>query len=298
MVQAQLPKKPALTKPYHENTHIYIYISYIYISYIFIYIRFEITLHPCTGFPPHRHLLALRNAGLPEHRQQRGVPELRPSEVHLLGRKIGGSSSTLKWCQSHQGGDQGGYVMLVSSLEGVLPKSSHDFLVPNKFSREFPGLLGCDFFAVFKNTPGRYESTKKKLFKTKRAPSAPSQWRYWGARMVQNIPMMACIPTNDSTVFTCAGRMRCFFSNMWQQLHRIVVCLKPQEHPTCGKNRLLNDGGVLYIIFDTIWIWVSTVDSDIHGWACCLHIFINRPSWCHRHCLVIFLVALCAEALC
>ena len=26
-------------------------------------------------------------------------------------------------------------------------------------------------------------------------------------------PMMACIPTNDSTVFTCAGRMRCFFEN-------------------------------------------------------------------------------------
>ena len=30
-----------------------------------------------------------------------------------------------------------------------------------------------------------------------------------------NIPMMACIPTNDSTVFTCAARIvRCFFDHV------------------------------------------------------------------------------------
>ena len=40
-----------------------------------------------------------------------------------------------------------------------------------------------------------------------------------------DISMMACISTNDSTVFTCAGCMRCF-SKMWKQLHRLIVCLK------------------------------------------------------------------------
>ena len=29
-----------------------------------------------------------------------------------------------------------------------------------------------------------------------------------------DIPMMGCISTNDSTVFTCAGCMRCFFENV------------------------------------------------------------------------------------
>ena len=30
-----------------------------------------------------------------------------------------------------------------------------------------------------------------------------------------NIPMMACIPTNDSTVFACAARIvRCFFGHV------------------------------------------------------------------------------------
>ena len=61
---------------------------------------------------------------------------------------------------------------------------------------------------------------------------------------------------------------------------------KSQEHPTCGKNRLLNDGGALYIIFyclvsfqnlDIIWMWISIVHSEIHGLACCLHIFIDKP---------------------
>ena len=59
-----------------------------------------------------------------------------------------------------------------------------------------------------------------------------------------------------------------------------------QEHPTCEKHRLFNDGGVLYIIFycldiceslDRMWIWINIVDSDILGWACCLHIFIQKP---------------------
>ena len=73
-------------------------------------------------------------------------------------------------------------------------------------------------------------------------------------------------------------------------LHRMLVVFRRapnlQEHPTCEKHRLFNDGGVLYIIFycldiyeslDRMWIWINIVDSDILGWACCLHIFIQKP---------------------
>ena len=65
-----------------------------------------------------------------------------------------------------------------------------------------------------------------------------------------------------STVFACAGRMRCFsvfFSKCQNKLHRIIVLVEP-----------------------------AVVTSS----------FKNTISWCHRHCLLIFLVALCTEALC
>jgi len=35
----------------------------------------------------------------------------------------------------------------------------------------------------------------------------------------------------------------------------------------------------------------------IHGLACCLPIFIQKPKRCHHYCLVIFLATLCANAL-
>ena len=130
--------------------------------------------------------------------------------------------------------------------------------------------------------PQRYLYTKK-LFKTKRVPS---RWRYWGAiyqwwHLFQRM--------SDCTVFTCAGCMRCFFENNSQNDCLLEVFRRApnlQEHPTCEKHRLFNDGGVLYIIFycldiyeslDRMWIWINIVDSDILGWACCLHIFIQKP---------------------
>lgn len=48
-------------------------------------------------------------------------------------------------------------------------------------------------------------------------------------------------------------------------------------------------------------IWYEfgyVLDSDVQGWACCLHIFINEPCCCHRHCLAIFWETLCTEPLC
>ena len=65
-----------------------------------------------------------------------------------------------------------------------------------------------------------------------------------------DIPMMGCIPTDDSTVFTYAGRMACFFENVKTLAYNDslleVFRRAPnfQEHPTCEKNGLFNDGCV------------------------------------------------------
>ena len=121
---------------------------------------------------------------------------------------------------------------------------------------------------------------------------------------------------SDCTVFTCAGCMRCFFENNSQNDCLLEVFRRApnlQEHPTCEKHRLFNDGGVLYIIFycldiceslDRMWIWINIVDSDILGWACCLHIFIQKLAFatCFRslaaHCLVWWLPHFCHGAIC
>ena len=77
---------------------------------------------------------------------------------------------------------------------------------------------------------------------------------------------------------------KCFFENVktlaWNDCLLEVFRRGPnlQEHPTCEKNRLFNDGAALHIIFycldiyqflDRIWICINIVDFDILGWACC-----------------------------
>ena len=64
-----------------------------------------------------------------------------------------------------------------------------------------------------------------------------------------DIPMMGCIPTNDSTVFTCAGHMRWFFDCLPEVFQREPNL---QEHPKCEKIVLFNDGCIFYCL--DMWI--------------------------------------------
>ena len=101
-------------------------------------------------------------------------------------------------------------MMLVSSLEGVLPKSSHDFLVIN-FAR-IPRFIGLRFFRCLQKHPRKLRKYEEETFQDKTGAIGAIAMAILRGQDGPNIRMMACIPTNDSTVFTCAGRMRCFFS--------------------------------------------------------------------------------------
>ena len=73
------------------------------------------------------------------------------------------------------------------------------------------------------------------------------------------IPMMAFIPTNDCTVFTCAGCMRCFFKNA-KTIHRMTVCLKFFEEHQIFRNtpRVKSIGYSTMAVFYTLFSIVLT----------------------------------------
>ena len=90
------------------------------------------------------------------------------------------------------------------------------------------------------DTPQRYLYTKKLSRQNQRHRDGDIEWSGWSKYTNDGIP------TSDGTVFTCAGRMRCFLENV-QQLQRMIVCVKfLGEHHMFRDtpHNLLNHGGV------------------------------------------------------
>ena len=61
--------------------------------------------------------------------------------------------------------------------------------------------------------------------------------------------MMACIPTNDSTVFICAGSMSCFCQNV-KKSYRIIVLVECAVFTSFCKN----PNGAIATVFSFSWL--------------------------------------------
>jgi len=62
-------------------------------------------------------------------------------------------------------------------------------------------------------------------------------------------PMMAYIPTNDNTVFICAGSMRCFCENVKTKSYRIIVLVECAVFTSFCKN----PNGAIATVFSFSW---------------------------------------------
>ena len=63
----------------------------------------------------------------------------------------------------------------------------------------------------------------------------------WVLYTAAKLPTMACIPTNDSTVFTCLGCIDAF-PQMQKQFHDMIVCLKePSRRAPTVQNHLTSE---------------------------------------------------------
>ncbi len=118
------------------------------------------------------------------------------------------------------------------------------------------------------------------------------------------MPMVACIPTR--VVLKT-------FSKMWNNSASFGTSVETMDDGarTVKKEswvNIFNDKCCTHILLLSWHLSVLKYNMNVdeyseysrlwYSWlAFCFHIFIQKLQWCHHHCLVIFLVALCAEAL-